>query len=55
MFAVARIAGLFLCLAGFLAAGCGPASTSSPAGTPPSKPSDKSGKPVVPEEDRGRP
>jgi hypothetical protein len=53
MFAVVRVAGLFLCLAGLLAAGCSPASTTSPAGTTSSsKPTDKSGKPVVPQEDR---
>ncbi len=52
MFAVVRVAGLVLCLAGLIAAGCSPAATSS-GGTPSSKTTPSSGKPKPPQDDRG--
>jgi hypothetical protein len=52
MFAVVRVAGLVLCLAGLIAAGCGPVATTSP-GTPSSKTAPSNGKPKPPNPDRG--
>jgi hypothetical protein len=53
MFALVRVAGFVLCLAGLLAAGCGPVVTTSP-GTPSTKTPPTNGTPVKPpENDRG--